>query len=174
MFLLVALVYNVNAFGISSPYWSDNPLYVSPGETKDVVMSLQNMVGGGDTSVTAEVNSGKNILTITDKNKIYNVPFGSSNVPIHLRITVPADAKPKQEWQVGVSFKTIAPNTGGVSIGTGVDEGFKVIVKEKPKVSGKATKQIISSQLAGFLILVIILIILSLTIKHFHKKRDNK
>ena len=175
MFLLIILSYNVNAFGVSSPYWDENPLYVNPGEIKEVTMSLQNMVGGGDIKAVAVLDSGKEIASLLDKSTTYNIPLGNSNVPVHLKISVPQNAKPKQEWQVGVAFNTVVENNQGVGVGSGVSKGFKVIVKEPiTSVSGKVTKPILSSQLLGFLILVIILIILSLIIKHFHKKREKK
>ena len=172
MFLLITLSFNVNAFGVSSPYWDDNPLYMHPGETKDVVMVLQNMVGGENIKMTAELNSGKEIAMLTDQSTTYNVPLGSNNVPVHLKITVPSNAKPKQEWQVGVSFKTIAENTGGVSIGGAVDKGFKVIIAQ-PKISTQAPKETkITQNSFGFIILVVILVTLILTLKHFNKKKE--
>ncbi len=178
IFLLVMLSLNVNAFGISSPYWDDNPLYVQPGETKEFSMSLQNMAGGEDIIMTAELNSGKEIATLTGQSTTYNVPLGSSNVPVYLKIIIPKDAKPKQEWQVGISFKTASKNTGPVTIGGAVDKGFKVIISE-PKttsesVNTKANKQIISSKLTGFLALVIVLIIILVLVSYFRKKRVKK
>ena len=170
--LLITLVYNVSAFGISSPYWDENPLYVNPGESKEVVMVLQNMVGNEDITAIAELNSGKEIATLLDKSTTYNIPLGNSNVPISLLIKVPENAKPGQEWQVGVSVKTVAPDTGGVSIGTGVSKGFKVIVKEEPKTTGSVLNIAGGLEpLTGFLVLIAILIIFVLIIKHLHKKR---
>ena len=178
MFLLVILNYNVNAFGVSSPYWDENPLLVYAGETKEITMVLQNMVGGEDMTLKAELNSGKEIATLTDQITTYNVPFGTSNIPVHLRISIPADAKPGQEWPVGISFKTITENRGGVTLGGAIDKGFRVKVIERPQPTtsvyktGKALSGL--EQLGGFVILVVILLILILVIKYFHKKKENK
>ena len=178
MFLLVALSYNVSAFGVSSPYWDENPLLMYAGDTKDVTMVLQNMVGGEGITLQGELNSGREIAILTDQITTYNVPLGSNNVPVHLRINVPADTKPGQEWQVGVSFKTITENRGGVTLGGAIDKGFKVKVIERSKVTtgtsgtGKALTRL--EQLSGFVILVVILLILILVIKYFHKKREKK
>ena len=166
--------FNVNAFGVSSPYWDENPLLMYAGETKDVVMSLQNMVGGEDMTVNADLDSGKEIAVLTDINTVYQVPIGNSNTPVKLKITIPEDAKPGQEWQVGLSFKTNAPNAGGVGISSGVSKGFKVKVIENPKAV-ETTNPIslsLSGQTLGFLILIGILIILMLALKYFHKKRE--
>ena len=173
-FILIAtLGLNVNAFGVSSPYWDENPLYLNPGETKNVVMVLQNMVGGEDVTAIGELDSGKEIAVLTDQITTYTVLSGVSNVPVNLKITVPEDAKPGQEWQVGVSFKTIAPGGGGVSIGTAVSKGFKVIVKEEPSTSFISTPEF-STQTTGFLVLAAALVILVFIIKRFHKKREDK
>ncbi len=172
--LLVILSYNASAFGVSSPYWDENPLYVNPGEAKEITMVLQNMIGDQDIKVIGELNSGKEIAILIDKSTTYNVPIGNSNVPVKIKINVPEDAKPKQEWQVGVAFKTVVDNSGGVGVGSAISKGFKVIVKEQAKVSETATKQVLSTQLIGFLIMLLILIVLVLAIKHFHKKRENK
>ena len=136
-------------------------------------MVLQNMVGNEDLTVLGEVDSGKGIMRITDQIATYSVPLGASNVPVNLRITVPEDAQPGQEWQVGVSFKTISENTGGVSIGAGISKGFKVIVKEEPNTSFISTPEF-STQTTGFLVLAAVLVILVLIIKRFHKKREDK
>ena len=55
--LFILLSYSVFAFGVSSPYWDENPLYLKPGETKEVTMILQNMVGEDDIKMTGELNS---------------------------------------------------------------------------------------------------------------------
>ncbi len=173
--LLIAFSYGVNAFGVSSPYWDENPLYVQPGETKDVAMSLQNMVGDSDVTAIADLRSGSEIATITDDNKNYLVPLGVSNVPVNLKIQIPVDAKPGKEWNIGITFNTVAENTGGgVGIGSGVTKGFKVIVAEKPKISAQASKILGIQTLTGVIILIVILIILFLGIKHFYKRKNSK
>ncbi len=170
-FLLAILALNVNAFGISSPHWDENPLSLYPGDVKEFTMVLQNMVGGEDITVEAKVNSGHDIMKITDQSTIYKVPLGSNNIPVHLKVTVPQDAKAGEEFQVGVSFKTIADNKGGVALGTEVSKGFKVkIIEKQPEVSAQASKQNLEIQpLFGFIIGIIALAILLIVLRKFHK-----
>ena len=52
----LACLTNVSAFGITSPYWQERPLEVVPGETVDVYLELQNMLGEEDITVVAEGN----------------------------------------------------------------------------------------------------------------------
>ena len=174
IFLLVILSYSVDSFGVSSPYWDENPLYLNPGESKEFEMVLQNMVGDQDITVIAELNSGSEIASLMDESTTYNIPIGNSNTPVKIKINIPEDAKSGQEWQVGVAFKTVVENTGGVGIGGAVSKGFKVIVKKEQAPSGTAVGGALSTQTLGFLVLVIALIILVLIIKYFHKKKENK
>ena len=167
---LIILSFNVSSFGISSPYWDENSLYVSPGEVKEVIMVLQNMPPAGTENIIANVdlNSGYEIAEITDKERKYSVPLGSNNVPVHIKIMIPDDAKPKQEWQVGVSVRTVADNQGGVGIGSGVNKGFKVIVKEIT-VEGNNKKP---SNFNGVLLMLGVLIIIVLLIKYIYKGKN--
>ena len=165
------LSFNVKAFGVSSPYWDENPLFVKPGETKEVTMILQNMVGSEDLIMIAELKGGKEIAIITDPSTTYNVPLGINNVPVHLRINIPEDAKPSQSWNIGVSFTTVTPATGGVGLAGAIVKGFpvKVIEEAKPTIIPK-----VSEGLTGFIILIIILVILMLIIKYIYKGKENK
>src|SRR3989338_9590465 len=78
----------VHAFGISSPYHKTNPLVLSPGESRDVIVTLQNMVGGRDLLVKAEIIGGNEIASIVDAKPEYLVPFGSANTEVKLRIAI--------------------------------------------------------------------------------------
>lgn len=181
IFLLLALLsLNINAAGVSSPYWDENPMYVQSGEVKEFSYTLQNMVGNENMTIKAELEPGTTIMEFTDKNTIYEVPLGRSDVIVGMIVKVPKDAKEGDEWQVGVRFTTIAPKIEGkpVAIGTAFSKGFKVIVGKPTATAGitptETTKLLLSSQLAGFLALVVILIILLLALRYFHKKRENQ
>jgi len=172
IFLLVMLSFNVNAFGVSSPYWDENPLYVSPGETKEVTMYIQNMVGNEDITMIAKASGNTEIFTILDSNTNYFVPAGASNIPVHLKITIPVDAPPGKRWDVAVSFTTApSPTGGGVGISGAVVKGFPVILKEEAKTT---TTPKVSENLTGFIILVAILIVLVILFKQFYKRKNNK
>src|SRR3989344_5372670 len=60
--LLVSLIFAsslVNAFGASSPYFNNNPLILSPGESKDIEIYLQNMVGKKDIKANLKITIPK-------------------------------------------------------------------------------------------------------------------
>ena len=177
LFILFSIILTFNAYaGVSSPYWDENPLYVYPEEVKEFNYLLQNMVGDNNITIQATLEPGTTIMEFVDQNTLYNVPLGSSNTPVRMRIIVPGDAQLGQEWQVGVRFTQVPGNAEGpLTIGAAYSKGFKVIVgKPEPSesVSGKVTKPIISSQIINFLILIIALVALWLVVSYFYKKAN--
>ena len=172
------LVLNVNAAGVSSPFWDENPMYVQPGEVREFRYLLQNMVGDSNIKVKAELEPGTEIMEFIDENTIYDVPLGKSDIPVNMKIVVPENAKDGDSWQVGVKFTTITEaKEGAVSIGIAYSKGFKVVVGDKASpgskvvISGTTTKPVLSNEALGFLALVVILVILALIVKYVHKKR---
>lgn len=101
---LIIVVFSlfVNAFGVSSSYWKDNPLIMHAGQTEDVKLLLQNMVGEKDMKVKISIVDGKSIAKLLDKNDIYNIPFGVKDVPINIRISIPENANLGENLNVGV------------------------------------------------------------------------
>ena len=174
------LVLNVNAAGVSSPFWDENPMYVQPGEVREFRYLLQNMVGDSNIKVKAELEPGTEIMEFIDENTIYDVPLGKSDIPVNMKIVVPENAKDGDSWQVGVKFITITEaKEGAVSIGIAYSKGFKVVVGDKASpgskvvISGTTTKPVLSNEALGFLALVVILVILALIVKYVHKKRKS-
>ena len=111
---LLLIIPIVNGFGITSMYWDTNPLVLEPGQTIDVFLLLQNMVGDSDITLRAEMVEGSDIAKIIDSNLDYLVPFGSKDVRVNIRITIPEDIPLDNEQIVTVSFKNIVPNEARV------------------------------------------------------------
>ena len=115
LLMCVILSFNVLGFGVSSPYFSDNPLILQPGESRDVVLTMQNLAGATeDLQVKAEIVDGNNIAEIIDEDVIYDVPAGADDVKTNLEVTMPEDANPGDEWNVAVEFKTVNQRIGGI------------------------------------------------------------
>lgn len=177
LLLIIALSLNVNSSGVSSPYWDENPMHVQPGEVKEFSYTLQNMVGNEDIKFQAQLESGTTIMEFVDKNTVYDVPFGSNNILVKMKVVVPKDAKEGDEYQVGVRFTVISSDIPGkpVAIGSAFSKGFRVIVGKPATVTAsQASLGALSGQTLGFLILLAILIILILVIKYFKRKEKIK
>src|SRR3989344_3817339 len=124
------------AMGVSTPYWDTKPLNMVPGQSIEVELLLQNMVGGDDVTLVGKISKGEDIAVMTDPDKQYKVPFGEKNVPVHVRVTLPSTARVGYAPRiVGVSFREIAVQQGSmVQIGGGIGSSFPVVV-EAPQVS---------------------------------------
>lgn len=120
----------VSAFAISAFYWEpDRPLSMKPGETKDVYLLLQNMVGGSDMDIRAEMISGNEIAVITDASTDYSVPFGRKDVPINIRVSIPETDEVGKEYVITVSVRNLEKAEGGMlQLGTAVESTIPVVV----------------------------------------------
>ena len=104
----IIFTHSTQAFGVSSPYWNDNPLILAPGEEANVALNLQNMVGDKDIILRASIKSGGDIATLLDSNLDYSVPIGKDDVNVDFLVNAPKDAKAGDEYIVVISFKQIA------------------------------------------------------------------
>ena len=134
MFFIIFLSFDVLAYAITPFYWDEYPLYLNPGESKDIeAFGMQNMVGNEDIYIKVEQNSGLDIAKITDESTIYEIPFGRKDVMVHMRITIPKEATIGQVYDIGASFKeTLKEDTGGsVQFSSGISNGIVVVVGKK-------------------------------------------
>jgi len=121
----------VSAFGVSTPYWDENPLRLAPGESMDVELVLQNMAGNaGDATLRAEMtDNAKGIATLIDSNLDYFVPFGADNIPVKVRVSVPVDVSNGGTREVVISFTQVGDEKAGmVSVSGGFTTKFPVFV----------------------------------------------
>jgi len=128
---IILLVSFVSAFGVSSPYWTDNPLKMYPGQSITVDLNLQNKAGATE-DVTASVAliEGTEIASLDDGE--YEIKAGEDiNVPLKVKIS--KETQVGTTYKIQVEVKTVTPGEGGgVVMGTGMNTEFDVEVIEKP------------------------------------------
>lgn len=105
LFVLLIFAQLATAIGVTSPYYDTKPLGLHPGESVEVQLLLQNMVGGEDVALSASITEGAEIATIVDKKTTYLIPFGTKDVPVLVQISLPEDAQIGETRAVKVSFK---------------------------------------------------------------------
>lgn len=136
--VLASIIYSiglVDSFGATAPYWNDKPLYLIPGETREFPIILQNMIGGKDIVLIAEIESGQEIAELIDENKEYKVPFGKNDIKVNMKITAPENAKIGDKYEVRVVFRSVSDSTeGNIQISAGVKNAFYVIVREQDEI----------------------------------------
>ncbi|MFH1210223.1 MAG: hypothetical protein V1663_05565 [archaeon] len=182
MFLLLSI--SVFAFGVSSPYYSDNPLVLSPGESKDVAFSLQNMAGATqDLNVELEVITGQDLVTVLEQPQMYYVPANSEDVKSNIRVTVPSTAVPGDNFNIVLNFKSLNSGEGGmVDLGLGTRISFGVVVAAPPQEPEVQIPETVpeaegNNNLIYYIVIIVIILILLLIVfakKKGKEKKDKK
>jgi len=89
--LAVLMLSTVMAFGVSSPYWKGNPLQISPGETKVVKITYQNIGDDAlDLTVRAEITKGSEIASLNKQD--YLVRAGTKDTTVEVTVSMPSSA----------------------------------------------------------------------------------
>jgi len=163
--LTVLLISLVCAAGVSSPYWKGNPLKISPGQTKVVELTLQNMVGTDDIRMTVEIKQGQNIASL-EKNE-YLAEIGTKDTEVPVKITIPEDAQIGTTQTIVVGFKSITESTEGtVTFGTAMDTTFDVeITSEAEPEEAELPELNLQWTIIAIVGIIILLIIITFLVK---------
>ena len=151
-FLAILLVSFVSAFGVATPYWEGNPLIISPGETSIVLLGVQNFVGDEDITVKVVLKEGSEIASVPEGEYLIKAKTKDTQIPV--TVSIPLDISlVGMEYLVTVSFRTVNSGEGGISLGTGIDLNFDVVVKdiskEEFKVKVKDAKETLKTECKG-------------------------
>ena len=119
----------VFAFGVSSPYWEDNPMELSPGESEVVMLNLQNKAGATE-SVTATIRVLEGYELLSLPQDTYEVAAGGeTDVPV--TVTIPSNAEAGDTYSIRMEVKEATSGEGGmVAMGTGFLVEFNINIVE--------------------------------------------
>jgi len=152
--IILNLVGVATALGVSSPYWSENPLKMHPGQTKEVDFILMQST---EESITAEVSVSltKNegiAEIISDTN--HRVSPGSQET-VKIKISVPETANFGDTYNIILSVNptTIGSNEGNIQLGISYSAEFPVQVVEQSDANLDAPTQ--NNQKTTYLIIAI-------------------
>lgn len=165
--LALLMVPFINAFGISSFYGYGNPpLTLAPGETKDINLFLQNMIGDQNISVKVRFNSS--IAKITDDSNVYFLPAQTKDNKMNIRVTIPSDAKTGSDYALTFYFAEVTSEQDGGTVSLGVEQTvtIPVVVMAKPVVPQP------SKQLPIPMISWLVLILIVLAFVYMNKKAE--
>ena len=162
------------SFGVTTPYWSTNPLVMSPGQTIEFSLLLQNMVGSENIRAVAKVTYGTEYAEITDKSNEYDVPLGTKDTKINLKVKIP-EITQDGNYSIGIQVDTIPEGESRmVQFGTGVQQNIPLQVRNgisQPKpidltqnipIEQSVNKTKGKSYLGLIIVLVIIVLLLGL------------
>ena len=165
----------VFAFGPSSPYWKDRPIYLNTGESLTFDITLQNLVGGEDVTLKASTNNNEIVILPEGNPKEYIIPFGRDDIKVPVKISVPKSANIGERFDIAISFKQV-PKAGAGNVGL-VSEtliSFPVIVqKEEPKLQpesgvgeSRGWKSIGLFVLLSFVVLLSLFLVIYLIVRY--------
>jgi hypothetical protein len=141
--ILVFVILSIScvfAFGVSSPYWKDNPLMLYPGGSSVVEINYQNMNSAEDINVNAEITKGREIASLGKSD--YLVKKGTKDTAVLIEIKIPDNAVIGSIYTVTLTSKTVTPGaTGGVSFGLGMDTTFDVKIIQEPTAEPLAEEE---------------------------------
>jgi len=131
--LIILFSFNTFAFAVTSYYWDKKPLFLDPGESIEIeAFGIQNMAGNEDMTMEVKQISGYDIAEILDESPIYDVPLGTKNNYVNMRITIPEDAQIGEEYNIGASFKKVQTAKGGnIQLRAGMTNNIVVIVGQR-------------------------------------------
>lgn len=169
---VISFIGLVSAAGVSTPYWSTNPLKLQPGESTVFSLGLQNMVGTEDITLRANITKGNEIARIIDANTDYFVPLGSDDVTVNIEVAIPQDAEVNKVYGLEVSFLQVggAGEGGFFAVATAFTQKIPVLVVSEPTESAvyqpSPQKQGVSNTTWLILALVILgIIVVAVVIK---------
>ena len=180
--ILTLLVFTViissyaSAFAVSSAYWKENPLRIYPGETREIVVTLQNLASPNQVNLKAEISGGSEVLILIDSSDIYSVPGGEKRT-VNLRVAIPSNTQIGTIYKAQITFTTIAgDDSESFTLGSSINQKFDIIVEQIPSTEPpeptppeEETNTITTIIISAIIILAII--ILWVIIKRKTKKK---
>ncbi len=136
--ILLTLLNSVYAFGATTFYGDVgnrdplDPLKAFPGDSKEIYLELQNMVGDNNITLKAVLVNGSGIASLTDESELYEVPLGRKDIKVNIKVKIPENAKPGDIYDIGIAFTTVkTEGPGQLRFGQSVERHFNVLVIEK-------------------------------------------
>ena len=163
--ILVLLSVNVFAFAVSSAYEPGiKSLEINAGETKDVLIVLQNMNGGQDIIAKATMTQGSEIATLLDEDATYSIPFGEKT-NVDVRVSIPKNAEVGDEYTIELSFISATGEEGSFGFGGGVEKIIPVVIT-KGQSSGVGNWI--------YLIILVLIVLIIIISKGIGKRKQKK
>ncbi|MDA3836168.1 MAG: hypothetical protein PF542_00950 [Nanoarchaeota archaeon] len=167
--ILILTLSSVSAFAVSSKYWDENPVIISPGETITIETILQNMAGSENIEATATISGGSEIAKLMEPSKTYLINAAEkTNVP--MQITIPKENF-QERYVVVISFKSKTAGEGDFSLGSSIEREIPIQVTQIPQEAEQLNR---SYQIIAILGIVIIGLIIFLLLKKPKNKKKKK
>ena len=131
--MTVMLCSLVSALGVASLYGDSSILKMSPGESKDVVITLESSAEEGNLDIQAEITQGSEIVSLIDGPQ-YSVVLGELTRS-NIKVQIPEDADLDTEYIISVTYGEIGATGGEGTVGlvTTATKDINVLVVSEPE-----------------------------------------
>jgi len=165
---LVSFVNLVSA-GVSSSYYLGRDLEMYAGETKEIVLYLQNqeeeeIIRG------AEIVNGNEIVKIIGDLE-YFLPAKTKGIEVNLKIKIPRGVEVGDKYPIKIRFTPVqgeGEDAGMVQIGVADIASFDVLVVEKPIGVGEGIRLV--WMILGVILVVILMVLIWFIVKRRREK----
>ena len=171
--LLVLLICPmISSVGLSKVYYSDNPVLINPGETKEIVFAtLMANEEESDRSLEFELIEGSEIASLVTESMI--VPAGSTNETLDISISIPKDIDVGTEYLIKIKVKDVTAPEGEGMVGftdsktSSIPVIVQIIEKESEKGNGMG-------MIIGIIVLLIIVIAVAIILLKSKKEQSKQ
>ena len=113
--MIVLCTSQVFAFAVSSTYHKGKPLELQPGESAEIDIKLQNMVGeGGDIVAEVELVEGNDIAQLSEDLVEVTVPFNTFTTRVPVQVTIPENAEIGTVKNIALSVAQKSESSGAL------------------------------------------------------------
>lgn len=182
LIMMVGVSSQALAFGISVPYFRDNPLYMFAGEEKTINIQAQNMIGTKAVMFKVSIKNGDRIANFIDidDGEFITLALGQKR-DLPIKIIIPVDAeidalkndKKDFDFQIAVEMESSSPNGEGQVQFEGATRSLipVIIVPEQEVVNRKIfTKKVILWSVAGIVLLILLVFASIFMVKRKRRK----
>ncbi|MFH1327211.1 MAG: hypothetical protein ABIH59_03740 [archaeon] len=170
--ILIFVSGNVLAFAVSSEYWEEKPVRMSPGETREIMLTLQNMPGPSDISAIGEILAGGDIAELTKKDRTYFVAFGGKT-EVFIKINIPKETSIGDDYEIQLAFTTISTEQANtMGFGQSIEKKIPIVIVEEEKST--MTGNVISGGIRKTGVTILIILAAVALVLFFVLKKKNK
>jgi hypothetical protein len=169
LFVLIVFSSFAYGYGMASSYLANNTLYLTPGESKEYSVELQNK---DPTELKFVFQLDSDIASVIDKQEYYLIGNSSVVKEIKIKIDMPKAALPGEEFIVRYSTYPLSSENSQISLNVKLSHDIKVIAITKTKEEKNSNNRGIISVLAIPLLIIIIIIIIFVAFRLFNKSKS--
>lgn len=168
---MISMASFASALGLSMGPSRDNPLRLSPGESLNFPVNLQNGMSDDEVTVKLSISQGNEIASTSSAD--YVLKARSSDTYAAVSVRLPSNAVVGSEYMVTLSLATMGKSAAGqmISLGSAMDVSFPVKVIQKPVEKKEEQRLAMTNKLVLVIAAIAIIAILWILLSLLKKKK---